>query len=124
MKVPIYYNQKKILFEMSHVLEPDATKHFLASAIAGYPAVKKNAARFTDQLSTLFIMHLDQAIAEISKGKSFTQEDVIKALKENGLEDYVSAFKEGMKEEPKEAEEAPKKKREKDEDKDKKSKKK
>ena len=111
---------------MSHVLEPDATKFFLAKSIAGYPTVKKNAAKFADQLSTLFITYLDQAIADVSKGKNISQEDVIKALKENGLDEYVSVFKESMKEEPKEVKEddIPKKKHEKGEDKEKKSKKK
>ena len=110
---------------MSHALEQDATKFFLAKSIDGAPKVKKHAVRFVDQLSSFFILHLDKVVADVSRGKSITPEDIIKALKENGLEEYVSAFKEAMKEEPKEATEAdlPKKKREKSQEKEKKAKK-
>ena len=111
---------------MSHALELDATRFFLSKSIAGVPVIKKNAARFADQLSSYFVLYLDQAIADVSKGKTITPEDVIKALKENGLDDYVSVFKESMKEEAKETSESdmPKKqKREKGANKEKKSKK-
>ena len=94
-------------------IDTDATKFLLSSSIPGNPSVKKAAARMADRVAAQFTLYLDKLISDSVKGE-VTAEDVIKVLTDNGMEDFVSAFKKGLKsnkdsEESEESEEEQKK---------------
>jgi hypothetical protein len=77
-------------------IDTDATKFLLSSSIPGNPSVKKAAARMADKVAAQFTLYLDKLISDSVKGE-VTTEDVIKVLTDNGMEDFVSAFKKGLK---------------------------
>ena len=49
-----------------------------------------------DRIGAQFALYLDKLISDSVDGDKATEDDVIKALKDNGLEDYVDAFKAGV----------------------------
>lgn len=77
-------------------IDVDATKYLLSSSVPGNPSVKKSAARMADRIAAQFTLYLDKLISGAVKDE-VTAEDVIKVLTDNGLEEFISAFKKGLK---------------------------
>lgn len=75
----------------------ETTKYLLSSSIPGNPNVKRAAAKMADRVGAQFALYLDELISDVAKGDEATVEDVVKALTDNGMEDFVSVFRKGMK---------------------------
>eukprot|EP00826_Nyctotherus_ovalis_P061315 TRINITY_DN8710_c0_g1_i3.p2 TRINITY_DN8710_c0_g1~~TRINITY_DN8710_c0_g1_i3.p2 ORF type:complete len:128 (+),score=26.08 TRINITY_DN8710_c0_g1_i3:107-490(+) len=78
-------------------IELEATKYLLSSSIPGNPNVKRAAAKMADRVGAQFALYLNELISNVAKGDEATAEDVVKTLTDNGMEDFVSVFKKGMK---------------------------
>ena len=77
-------------------LNIEATKFLLSSSIPGNPNVKKAAAQMADRIGAQFALYLDKLISDSVDGDKASESDVIKVLKDNGLDNYIDAFKAGV----------------------------
>lgn len=85
----------------------------LSKAIA-FQNVKKNALRLSDRVAALFLMRIVEKASELGKGKTLEPDDIVKALKDLGYDEYVGAFKQDAEEDEGEDSGKKKKKREKE----------